>query len=91
MRRTRSRGGFGCIAGVDEVGRGPLAGPVVAAAVVFEPGVFNPDIKDSKLLDRKESASAWPTGSGTTPASWAVGVADSREIDRPQHPAGQPA
>lgn len=38
------------IAGVDEVGRGPLAGPVVAAAVVFETGYVNPKIKDSKQL-----------------------------------------
>lgn len=38
------------IAGVDEAGRGPLAGPVVAAAVVFKKGYRNPDIKDSKQL-----------------------------------------
>jgi len=41
------------IAGVDEVGRGPLAGPVVAAAVVFEAGYQNPRIKDSKQLSPK--------------------------------------
>lgn len=38
------------IAGVDEAGRGPLAGPVVAAAVIFPPNYSNPDIKDSKIL-----------------------------------------
>ncbi|RMG41569.1 MAG: ribonuclease HII [Candidatus Dadabacteria bacterium] len=42
------------IAGVDEVGRGPLAGPVVAAAVVFKEGYSNPDIKDSKKLSKKK-------------------------------------
>lgn len=42
------------IAGVDEVGRGPLAGPVVAAAVVFEEGYCNPVIKDSKKLSAKK-------------------------------------
>lgn len=42
------------IAGVDEVGRGPLAGPVVAAAVVFEEGYQNPAIKDSKKLSAKK-------------------------------------
>ena len=42
------------IAGVDEVGRGPLAGPVVAAAVSFKAGYKNPDIKDSKKLSAKE-------------------------------------
>ncbi len=42
--------GYRLIAGVDEVGRGPLAGPVVAAAVVFPPDYVNADIKDSKKL-----------------------------------------
>ena len=39
------------MAGVDEAGRGPLAGPVVAAAVVLAPGVRVPGAADSKLLD----------------------------------------
>jgi ribonuclease HII len=42
--------GYRCIAGVDEAGRGPLAGPVVAAAVVFPRGYRNPEINDSKKL-----------------------------------------
>ena len=42
------------IAGVDEVGRGPLAGPVVAAAVVFEEGYYQPEIRDSKQLSPKK-------------------------------------
>lgn len=42
--------GFGFVAGVDEVGRGPLAGPVVAAAVVFPRGVELPCVNDSKQL-----------------------------------------
>jgi ribonuclease HII len=42
------------IAGVDEVGRGPLAGPVVAAAAVFKTGYSNPEIKDSKQLSAKK-------------------------------------
>ncbi len=42
------------IAGVDEAGRGPLAGPVVAAAVVFPEGYKNPEIKDSKQLSAKK-------------------------------------
>mgnify|MGYP000069998745 CR=1 FL=1 len=42
--------GYKLIAGIDEVGRGPLAGPVVAAAVVFAEGVVIPGVNDSKKL-----------------------------------------
>lgn len=42
------------IAGVDEVGRGPLAGPVVAAAAVFRPDYKNSEIQDSKKLSQKK-------------------------------------
>lgn len=44
------RQGFSCIAGVDEAGRGPLAGPVIAAAVVLPAGIELPDVDDSKKL-----------------------------------------
>lgn len=44
--------GFGRIAGVDEVGRGPLAGPVVAAAVILPPGFDSDGIADSKKLSQ---------------------------------------
>ena len=42
--------GFTRIAGVDEVGRGPLAGPVVAAAVILDPARIPPGLNDSKKL-----------------------------------------
>lgn len=48
------REGFKLVAGVDEVGRGPLAGPVVAAAVIFPPGYFHPEITDSKRLNPRK-------------------------------------
>jgi ribonuclease HII len=41
----------GPVAGVDEAGRGPLAGPVVAAAVILDPGDIPDGIMDSKLLE----------------------------------------
>ena len=46
--------GFKHVAGLDEVGRGPWAGPVVAAAVIFPRGVLHPEIRDSKLLPAKK-------------------------------------
>ena len=47
--RARFRG-FDAVAGVDEAGRGPLAGPVFAAAVIFPSGYTNGEIRDSKKL-----------------------------------------
>jgi ribonuclease HII len=73
--------GYHSIAGIDEVGRGPLAGPVVAAAVILPRGYAHPDIKDSKLLTAKQRERA----AGMIQESavrWAVGVAGVKEIDR---------
>ncbi|MEM7088351.1 MAG: ribonuclease HII [Pseudomonadota bacterium] len=49
-------GGYGRIAGVDEVGRGPLAGPVVAAAVILDPRNIPAGLNDSKALSGKRRA-----------------------------------
>ena len=46
--------GFQAVAGVDEVGRGPLAGPVVAACVVLPQGFSVPEVNDSKRLSSKK-------------------------------------
>ena len=56
------------IAGVDEVGRGPLAGPVTAAAVVLDPGNIPEGLNDSKKLtaERREADPApWAQASGS--------------------------
>ena len=69
------------IAGVDEAGRGPLAGPVVAAAVVFSPGAVPEGVADSKTLTpsrRAELASRIRERA----VGWALGQADPAEIDR---------
>jgi len=78
--QTYSRG-FKCVAGLDEVGRGPLAGPVVAAAVVLPRGFSHPDIKDSKLLTASQRERLVPVIEQTAVA-WGLGVVDVEEIDR---------
>ena len=42
------------LAGIDEVGRGPLAGPVVACAIIFDKSYYNKDVRDSKSLSEKK-------------------------------------
>jgi ribonuclease HII len=46
--------GYRIIAGIDEAGRGPLAGPVIAAAVILPPGYEHPEITDSKKLSARQ-------------------------------------
>src|SRR5215472_14810655 len=53
FERVLWKAGIERIAGVDEVGMGPLAGPVVAAAVVFPPGIEIEGVDDSKALDEE--------------------------------------
>jgi len=53
--------GFVSIAGIDEAGRGPLAGPVYAAAVILPPGYTNNDIKDSKKLTPRQRENVYGT------------------------------
>jgi ribonuclease HII len=68
------------VAGVDEVGRGCLAGPVVAAAVIFSPGRIVPGLRDSKQLSPIARERLYAAISVTALAvSW--GMADSEEID----------
>ena len=71
MRYERQYEGEGLIAGVDEAGRGPLAGPVVAAAVILYPGAEILGINDSKQLSEKKREALYPE---IVEKSMAVGV-----------------
>lgn len=73
--------GFKRVAGVDEVGRGPLAGPVVAAAVILPRGFSHPEIKDSKLLTAKQREKLAPLIRDNA-QSWGLGRVEVDEIDR---------
>lgn len=78
-RRARKRGAQ-LVAGVDEAGRGPLAGPVVVAAVLFEGRRFPRGLNDSKMLTHEERLKLYARilASGMV----AVAVASRDRIDR---------
>jgi len=69
-----------CLAGVDEVGRGPLAGPVVAAAVILDPARPVDGLRDSKKLTerRREILAEEIRGKAL---AWSLGRAEVHEID----------
>lgn len=69
------------IVGVDEAGRGPLAGPVVAAAVVLDPGRKIRGLRDSKVLP-PEKRERLADQIRTRAIAWSVGCAEVDEIDR---------
>ncbi|MDF3054651.1 MAG: ribonuclease [Gammaproteobacteria bacterium] len=69
------------VAGVDEVGRGPLAGPVLAAAVILNPASPIDGLADSKVLSEKKREALFPLIQSSVLA-WAVGRAEVEEIDR---------
>lgn len=68
------------IAGVDEVGRGPLAGPVLAAAVILNPQEKIIGLADSKILSAKKREQLFPVIQEKCFA-WAIGRAEVEEID----------
>ena len=74
------KAGFGLIAGVDEAGRGPLAGPVVAAAVIFGPSCVIEGVDDSKKLPPARRAELFDRISSLAIAV-GVGVLEPGEID----------
>jgi len=81
FERLLWKAGIQHIAGVDEVGMGPLAGPVVAAAVVFPPGTEIEGIDDSKALD-EETRRRLNVEIREKATAFAIGVVEVDEIDR---------
>ena len=72
--------GFACVAGVDEVGRGPLAGPVIAAAVILDPQNIPQGLADSKTLTAARRDRLYLEI--TARAVFAIGAASVAEIDQ---------
>ncbi len=73
--------GYKHIAGIDEAGRGPLAGPVVSAAVILPPNFSCPGVTDSKKLSEKKREALFPLIKAQALAV-GIGVADHKEIDQ---------
>lgn len=80
FERALEERGFRCVVGIDEAGRGPLAGPVVAAAVHILPETFVAEIKDSKRLSPKKRQLAYEEILRTCLVG--VGIASVEEIDK---------
>ncbi len=72
--------GYKLICGIDEVGRGPLLGPVVTAAVILPIGYFNPEIKDSKKLSEKKREKLYDIIMKDA-ISIGIGIVDEKKID----------
>ena len=81
IEKQVQKDGFARIAGVDEAGRGPLAGPVVAAAVVLPPSFSVPGVNDSKKLSAPKRETLYEA-IYTEADGVGVGIIDADEIDR---------
>ncbi len=79
--RQLYKSGIKLIAGVDEAGRGPISGPVVAGAVIFPPGLRVDGVKDSKLLSPKKREKLFDEICKAAEAV-GVGIVSEKIIDR---------
>ncbi|WP_407272166.1 ribonuclease HII [Radiobacillus sp. PE A8.2] len=80
FERVQYQLGKKMIAGVDEVGRGPLAGPVVAAAVILPDDFYLPGINDSKQLSQQQRDKYFDVISSEA-ISFGIGMVHNQEID----------
>jgi ribonuclease HII len=81
FEKTATEKGFKAVAGIDEAGRGPLAGPVVSAAVILPATFLVNDVKDSKKLSAKKRNHLYE-GIYDEAVSVGIGIVDAAEIDR---------
>jgi len=81
MEEARCAGGARCLCGVDEAGRGPLAGPVCAAAVILPRGLEIPGLNDSKKLTDKVRRQLYDVIVERA-RSYGIVLIGEREIDR---------
>lgn len=72
--------GFKCIAGIDEAGRGPLAGPVTVGVAIMKPDSFIEGINDSKKISESKREILYEKIISEALA-WSVGIVDEKEID----------
>ena len=80
LERKFTEAGYKCICGVDEAGRGPLAGPVCAAAVILPTDADIPGLNDSKKLSDKKRRELYPVICEKAIA-YGIAFADHKEID----------
>jgi ribonuclease HII len=73
--------GSGPVIGIDEAGRGPLAGPVAVGAVILAPGFSHPLVNDSKKLTEKKREALFDELSEHDGITWAVTLVEPEEID----------
>ena len=74
--------GYRILAGVDEAGRGPLAGPVVAAACIIPEGILLPGVNDSKQLSARQREILFKQITEHPSIVYGVGIVSPEEIDR---------
>lgn len=81
LEQMLAQAGMGPVCGVDEVGRGPIAGPVAAGAVILDPARPIPGLNDSKKLSPKKREQLYEVITRQALA-WSVATASVQEIDQ---------
>lgn len=82
LEKEMQAAGHQLVAGIDEAGRGPLAGPVTAGAVILPEGYRHDWVDDSKKLSESRREQVYEDLIADKRVIWAWGLADAEEIDR---------